>query len=317
MPNRVIIIEEVSKIYEKDILALDNVSLEIYESEIFSLLGPNGAGKTTLIKIITGQLEPSSGKMWILGVSHKEFLNSPVRHRVSYVPQENVIWESLTVEENMMLMASMYRIPKIEARNRVRFLLEEFELTNVKGRLASKLSGGMKRKLAIAMALINDPDILILDEPTAGLDPKMRAILLSDIEKLKKKGKTIMLTTHVIEEAERLSDRVGIIHKGRIITVDTPLNLKSRICGKEVLDLLFIRIDDTLLGSIIETVGDSDYIRVGDKIIIKSNNLIDILSRLRENKTIYDSLLNASIRKSSLEDAFLFLTGTTLGGEEV
>ncbi len=313
MPKVVIKIDKVSKIYDNKVKALNNVSLEIYEKEIFSLLGPNGAGKTTLIKIITGQLKPSSGELWILGVSHKEFLNSSVRHRVNFVPQENVIWEKLTVEENMMLMASMYKIPRREAREKVKELMEEFELLDTRKRLASKLSGGMRRKLAIAMALINDPDILILDEPTAGLDPRMRAILLGDIEKLKRKGKTILLTTHIVEEAERLSDRVGIIHRGEIITVDDPSSLKAKACGSEVLDLLFRKIDDVVLEAVVRIINGHDYIKVGDKILIKGDNLLGILNELRKNKLLYDSMLNASIRKSTLEDAFLFLTGTMLG----
>jgi len=315
MSKVVIKIENLSKKYENEVLALDNVSLEVYEGEIFSLLGPNGAGKTTLIRIITGQLKPSEGKVWMLGVTHEEFLSSPVRHRVNFVPQENVIWEHLTVEENMMLIASMYRIPRNEAKVKVRELMEEMELLDARKRLAAKLSGGMKRKLAIAMALINDPDILILDEPTAGLDPRMRARLLSDIEKFKMRGKTILLTTHIVEEAEKLSSRVGIINHGKIVDIDKPAELKKRVCGLEILDLLFSKLNEDLMSHVKRIIGEREYLILGDRIFVKGNDFLGILNEIRSDSVLYEQLLNATIRKSNLEDAFLFLTGTTLGGD--
>lgn len=315
MPNVAIKIQDLTKIYEDNVVALDDVSLEIYEGEIFSLLGPNGAGKTTLIKIITGQLEPTKGDVWVLGVHHKEFLKSPTRLRISYVPQENIIWEELTVKENMLFMASMYKLPRREAKQRVKELLEDFELFDVRKRLAAKLSGGMKRKLAIAMALINDPEILILDEPTAGLDPRVRAILLSDIEKFKKTGKTILLTTHIVEEAERLSTRVGIINRGKIVAIDSPSELKKRACGIEILDLLFRKLNEELVKRLVSLVGKDNYVIVGDRVLIKENNFIELINEIRNDPKLFESLLNTAIRKSNLEDAFLFLTGTSLGGE--
>lgn len=311
----VIRIRKLSKIYDNKVLALDNISLEINKGEIFSLLGPNGAGKTTLIKILTGQLRPSSGEVSIFGISFRNFLKSPVRFKISYVPQENIIWEDLTVEENILFMASMYRISRNEAKEILMHLLEELELSNVRKRLASKLSGGMKRKLSIAMALVNDPDILILDEPTAGLDPTMRAILLSDIEKFKSEGKTIVLTTHIVEEAERLSTRVAIIKSGKIIVVGSPRKLKEEICGFEILDLLFRKLGNRLAKSVLRVIGEKEHVVVGDRLLVKGKELISILSELRRNPMIYEQLLNASIRKSNLEDAFLFLNGSPLVGE--
>ncbi len=308
-------IRNVTKIYENKVKALDNVTFDVYKGEIFSLLGPNGAGKTTLIKIITGQLEPTSGEVYVLGVSGKEFLRSDVRLRISYVPQENIIWPHLTVEENLYLMGSMYKIPKSDLKTRIRELLEEFELLEARKRLAKKLSGGMKRKLSIAMALMNDPDILILDEPTAGLDPRARASMLASIEKLKQLGKTILLTTHIVEEAERLADRVGIINAGKIIAIDTPDNMKLNSCGREVLEILFEEISDEIWDRILSIIPENNIAKAGDKLIIKQDNLPHIIEKIRSDEVLYSKILALSMRKSNLEDAFLFLTGQFLRGE--
>lgn len=315
MSKAVVKIENLSKRYENDVLALDNVSFEIYEGEIFSLLGPNGAGKTTLIKIITGQLSLTTGEVYVLGINHNDFLKSEARFRVSYVPQENVIWENLTVEENLEIMGAMYKLPKKMIKEKINHLLREFDLEEAKKRLASKLSGGMKRKLSIAMALINDPEILILDEPTAGLDPRTRAAMLATLEKLRELGKTILLTTHIVEEVERLADRVAIIHRGRIIKIDSPDILKQESCGKEVLDLLFDELNNEVISLVSKLVGENNIAIAGDKIIIRENILTEILEEIKRNQALMDRILTISIRKANLEDAFLFLTGQTLEGE--
>ena len=315
MSKAVIKIENLSKRYENDVLALDNISLEIYEGEIFSLLGPNGAGKTTLIKIITGQLSLTTGEVYVLGINHNDFLKSEARFKVSYVPQENVIWENLTVEENLEIMGAMYKLPKKTIKEKINYLLKEFDLEEARVRMASKLSGGMKRKLSIAMALINDPEILILDEPTAGLDPRTRAAMLATLEKLRELGKTILLTTHIVEEVERLADRVAIIHRGKIIKIDSPDILKQQSCGKEVLDLLFDELNDDVVSLVSKLVGENNIAIAGDKIIIRENNLTEILEKIKRNQALMDHVLTISIRKTNLEDAFLFLTGQTLEGE--
>ncbi len=306
-----IVIRNLTKIYDNNIHALKGVSLEIKKGEIFSILGPNGAGKTTLIKIIVGQLKPTSGEVLVLDKPISEFIGSPERLRLSYVPQENLFWDHLKVLENLKLMASLYDIPKKEAMQRIQELLDEFKLSEHKNVLAEKLSGGMKRKLAIAMALLNDPDIIILDEPTTGLDPRARAELLADIEVLRGKGKTVIITTHIIEEAERLSDRVAIMDEGRILDVGSPEEVKMRACGMRVLDIL--TNGSTVLdisGILGVEIDHSMLVRVGDRFVIKLNG-IDVhglLDRIESNPGI----ISATIRKSTLEDAFLFLTGKTL-----
>ncbi len=308
-------VRNVSKVYSNNIRALSKVSFDVYKSEIFTLLGPNGAGKTTLIRIIIGQLEPSEGEVYVLGVSGRDFLKSDVRLKVSYVPQENIIWRNLTVEENLYLIGSMYKIPRRVLKEKVKELLIDFELFEVRKRLAHKLSGGMERKLSIAMALINDPEILILDEPTAGLDPRARASMIASIEKLKKLGKTILLTTHIVEEAERLSDRVAIINYGKIIDIDAPSNLKTKTCGIEVLELLFKELNNEILSKVTSTIHEKNIARAGDKIVIKENNFNEVIENIRSNEYLSSKILALSVRKSNLEDAFLFLTGRFLRGE--
>jgi len=308
-------VETVTKIYNGGVIALDKVSLEIYSGEIFTLLGPNGAGKTTLIKILTGELKPTEGKVSILGVNYEEFLKSDIRLRVSYVPQENIFWENLTVEENLDFIGSMYKLPKSELREKIRFLLDEFDLTDVRKRLSSKLSGGMKRKLSVAMSLINDPEILILDEPTAGLDPRTRASLITSLEKLREFGKTILLTTHIVESAERISDRVAIINKGRIVTVDTVDNLKQKHCGEEVIEILYKQLTPEALETVKSIAHEERIATAGDKVIItqQHGNVIEDLLKIKSKAK---DILAVILRKSTLEDTFLFITGETLGGSE-
>jgi len=308
-------VDNVTKIYNGNVTALDKVSLEVYSGEIFTLLGPNGAGKTTLIKILTGELKPTQGEVLILGTSHKEFLKSDMRFRVSYVPQENIFWGNLTVEENLDFIGSMYRLTKRELKEKIRFLLEEFDLVDVRKRLASKLSGGMKRKLTIAMSLMNDPEILILDEPTAGLDPRTRASLIASLEKLREFGKTIFLTTHIVESAERISDRVAIINKGRIVAVDTIDNLKRKHCGEEVVEILYKQLTQEALETIKAIVQEERIATAGDKVIItqQHGNVIEELLKLKSRTK---DILAVILRKSTLEDTFLFITGETLRGGE-
>mgnify|MGYP000589588943 FL=1 len=209
----------------------------------------------------------------------------------------------------------MYKLPKSELREKIRFLLDEFDLTDVRKRLSSKLSGGMKRKLSVAMSLINDPEILILDEPTAGLDPRTRASLITSLEKLREFGKTILLTTHIVESAERISDRVAIINKGRIVTVDTVDNLKQKHCGEEVIEILYKQLTPEALETVKSIAHEERIATAGDKVIItqQHGNVIEDLLKIKSKAK---DILAVILRKSTLEDTFLFITGETLGGSE-
>jgi len=310
----VISLKNISKIYDNKIRALDNVSLEVKAGETIGLLGPNGAGKTTLMRIIAGQLQPSSGEGIVLSKNLRELLRSEERFKLSYVPQENIFWPNLSVEENLWMMGAMYKLPKRELRDRIKKLLEEYELWEVRKRLARKLSGGMQKRLSIVMGLINDPEILILDEPTTGLDPAMRASVIGLLEKLNSLGKTILISSHIVEDIERLCERVVIMDRGRIIADAPPMELKIKITGREILEVLFNEIDKEVLEKLRRIAEKRGMARAGYKIIIKGDDLIALSNEIRNDKALYENVITLSIRKSTLEDVFLFLTGRLIGG---
>jgi len=209
-------INDISKKY-KDLLAVDGLSIKVNEGEFFSLLGLNGAGKTTTIKMLTGVLKPTSGDALLFGHSIVNDLES-VKHLINVSPQETAVAPNLTVKENLEFIASIYGAPKDLIPNKVNNLLSELSLMDKKNVKAKNLSGGLQRRLSLGMALISDPKILFLDEPTLGLDVRARRELWSVISRLKGKT-TIILTTHYLEEVEALSDRCAIMDKGKLKAV--------------------------------------------------------------------------------------------------
>ena len=208
------------------IIAVDNLTLEIRQGEIFSLLGINGAGKTTLIKILSCITKPTSGDAFILGSSVTNS-SEKIKEYIGVSPQQSAIAPSLTVNENLMLIAGIHGYSKEEQKKKVKEISERFGLQEIMDRRASQLSGGWQRRLSIAMALINDPKILFLDEPTLGLDVIARSELWSVIRSLKGRS-TVILTTHYMEEAEALSDRIGIMKNGKLLTTGTADDMKAR-----------------------------------------------------------------------------------------
>ncbi|GAH37002.1 unnamed protein product, partial [marine sediment metagenome] len=187
MTDCVIECKNIVKKFE-DYKAVNKVSFEVHKGELFTLLGPNGAGKTTLVKILTGQLAATSGSAKVLGEKVDEILKSDMKYKLSYVPQEYLIWEDLTVFENINLMGKLYGLKKLELTKKVEGLIKDFGLEGHEKKRAEKLSGGMKRKLSIAMSLMNDPLLLFLDEPTTGLDVHARTLLMEDLKRLKNAG---------------------------------------------------------------------------------------------------------------------------------
>ena len=306
-------IRNLKKTYENGVTALKGVNLDIYKGEILAILGPNGAGKSTLIKILIGQIKPTNGQVFIFDTPIEKLLTTETRLKISYVPQENMLLDLLTVEENMDYFASLYDIKKEERKRKIRELLELFGLSEHRKKRAEKLSGGMKRKLTIATSLLNDPEILILDEPTTGLDPIARAELLSSLEVLKEKKKTIIITTHLIDEAEKLANRVAIMDEGKIIKVGKPNEIKEQICGEVLLDILLdTRKNGKLRDELLKIIKNNEFVAVGDKLIVKTHEPIELVSKLEEKQEFKDLILASSIRKPSLEDAFLILTGKKL-----
>lgn len=212
--------------YYGSIKAVDGVSFEIKKGEIFGLLGPNGAGKTTIVKILTTLTKPDAGKCLINGF---DVVKNPyeIKKFIGVVPQENNLDRDLTVYENLFIYGKLHKVKNL--KEKIENLLKMIGLWERKNSLVSKLSGGMQRRVLVARALLSDPEVLFLDEPSIGLDPQIRRGLWEIIRKAKFEGKTIFLTTHYIEEAEVLCDRVGILSKGKLIALDTPLELKKTV----------------------------------------------------------------------------------------
>ena len=220
-----------------DLTAVDNLSFEIKRGEVFGLLGKNGAGKTTTIKMLTLQLRPTAGQIFFNG--RLPFGNElEIKSLIGIVPQHLNFDQDLTVAENLELTARLYHLPKVLRPKKIDELLNFVELQKVKNSFTKNLSGGMKRRLLIIRALIHAPQILFLDEPTVALDPQVRRKIWELIQKLKAQGITIILTTHYIEEAEFLCDRVAIMNAGKLVALDTTKNL----CAGKSLEEVFIQL---------------------------------------------------------------------------
>lgn len=217
--------------YYKSFKALDSVTFSIRQGECFSFLGSNGAGKTTLMSMIYGFIHPTSGEIKIFGKSLNKKILPEIKQKIGVVPQDNNLDPDLSVLENLIVYARYFNIRKKVALERAKELLNFVNLQEWSDMNVRKLSGGMKRKLTFIRGLINDPELLILDEPTTGLDPRSRKQIWDRIEILKHSGKTIVLTTHYMEEAEKLCDRIAIMNKGQILVIDTPENLSFKFGG--------------------------------------------------------------------------------------
>ena len=223
----------------KDIRAVDNLSLDIREGELFALLGVNGAGKTTTIKMLCCITQPTSGDATLKGKSIAQNADE-VKKIIAVSPQETAVAPNLSVEENLSLMCGVHGFDKQKAQQRTKEMMDEFKLDRIRTKKASKLSGGWQRRLSIAMALISEPQILFLDEPTLGLDVIARSELWASIRALKGKM-TIILTTHYMEEAEELSDRIGVMRDGNLLAVGTAAELKQQT-GEEKFENAFIKL---------------------------------------------------------------------------
>jgi len=232
-------VENLTKRYG-DILAVDHISFEVKEGEVFGFLGPNGAGKTSTIRMLTGLSKSTEGDASILGMSVKTKI-AEIKKRIGVVPDISNLYDELSAMDNLIFMAQLYGVPRGERRKRAEELLKIFRLYERKDSPFRTFSRGMKRALTIAAALIHNPEILFLDEPTSGLDVVAAKSLRNLISNLRQQGITIFLTTHYLEEADLLCDRVAILVKGKILTIDTPLNLKTKT-DKKTLEDAFIKI---------------------------------------------------------------------------
>ncbi len=290
--------------------AVDDVSFEVRKGEIFGLLGPNGAGKTTTINMICGLLIPTAGS---IEFTRQRSLNE-IKSLTGYCPQDNIFFPKLTCLEQLVFMGEMYGLQHKEALSRSQQLLEHIGLKEKQKALAGKLSGGMKRRLSICLALVHNPEILILDEPEAGLDPQSR-ILIRDFIKAFSHERTIILTTHNMDEADRLADRIAIIDYGKLLLLDTPQNLKNTIGEGDLLELCFSADEANKAVNALKKLPDlSHSSTVSDNfLLIKSQKLVeripDIVELFKKEKL---HITEIKLRENTLEDVFIHLTGRKL-----
>lgn len=237
-------LNNISKSYNKGaIKAVDNIDLEIKSGEIFGFLGPNGAGKTTTIKMIVGLLKPDEGKIILDGINvWEESLKA--KSMISYVPDNPEIYDKLNGIEYLNFIADMYGISKSDRKTKIEYYSKLFDIENALGDIISSYSHGMKQKLVLTAALINDPDLFILDEPMVGLDPKSSFNLKEVMRKMCDEGKTVFFSTHVMEVAEKLCDRIAIINKGKIIAYGTMDELRSHAKERETLENIFLELTE-------------------------------------------------------------------------
>ena len=239
MDTNAVTIEGLTKDYG-EVKAVDDLSLTIPNAEVFGLLGPNGSGKTTTINCLTGLLKPTKGTIKVGGFDIATD-GTRAREILGVSPQESAVYRHLTGRENVELFGSLYSVPKSMLGPRVDMVMEKVGLLEEAGTRVGKYSGGMVRRVSIAMALVHDPKIILLDEPTVGMDPQARRAVWDFLIELKDNGKTILLTTHYMEEAEELCDRVGIIDHGRLIALGAPAELKAERHARDLEDV-FIQI---------------------------------------------------------------------------
>ncbi len=299
--------------------AVDGVSLQIRQGEIFGLLGPNGAGKSTTIRMLCTLLEPTSGTARVNGYDILKQASLVRQNLGTLLAGERSIYWKLTARENLQYFAALFHLPPDVAKKRVNELLERLELTARADDLVEKFSTGMRQRVAIGKALVANPPILLLDEPTLGLDPQAARNLRELIASLKQEGHTILLTTHYMEEADQLSDRIGIIDQGKIIALDTPANLKERIQQKDVIRLEISGWHEDLAGKIQALPGVEQLVahRMGEEslweVSLHAENsravLPGVIDRVNYNGT---RLVNMNIQRPSLEDVFINLTGKAL-----
>jgi ABC-2 type transport system ATP-binding protein len=290
--------------------ALKGINFTIQTGELYGLLGPNGAGKTTIISIMSSILDADSGEVTI-GRYNLSTDAKSVKKVIGVVPQEIALYNELTAYENLLFWGGLYQVPGKELSNQANELLNLFGLEDRKNDKVGNYSGGMKRRINIAAALLHRPKVLFMDEPTVGIDPQSRNLIFEMIEKLHSQGMTIVYTTHYMEEAERFCNRIGIIDNGQIIAEGTLDELKSTISTKEIINITFSNINEEKANEIKSFWSDAK--QSDTSILFKSSNVKFDLSKLvlKCNQIGLD-ITNVEIMKVNLETIFLNLTGKQL-----
>jgi ABC-2 type transport system ATP-binding protein len=315
----VIAVEDLKKTYRPkgrkgiEVKALDGISFEVPRGEFFGLLGPNGAGKTTTIGILTTRVVPTGGVARIEGV---DVAQDPVtvKHRIGVVPQVNNLDRSLTAKEILVFHAEYFGVPKQEREKHADDLLKRFELTERADEKVNGFSGGMVQRLKIARALMHNPAILFLDEPTTGLDPQSRRMLWDLLTELNQKGLTILLTTHYMEEADQLCKRAAIVDHGKVLALDSPAQLKRRVPGGYLVEL---QVRDDIAGGFVASLQSMPgvvEVQLDDKRVrIYADHAEGLLAgamRLAADQNVM--ITDAHVAEPSLENLFLHLTGRSL-----
>ncbi len=295
-----------------DLIAVNDLSIDVHCGEVLGFLGPNGAGKTTTVGVICGLLAADSGEVTIHGHSlSREYAHC--KQLIGLCPQDVVVWESLTCMEQLTCVGRLYDLDAATARSRAHELLESMGLSDKRDRLAATLSGGMKRRLNIALALVNRPILLILDEPQAGLDPQSRVLVREYVGALT--DTTVILTTHDMDEADRMSDRVAIIDHGRLLVLDTPDNLKSSVGPGDVLEVRVAEGQHQKVELLRKDLPDgvADKGLEGQVLRLVGSDLLSFFAVLLERFEHHEvAVEDTVIRKASLEDVFIGLTGRRL-----
>jgi ABC-2 type transport system ATP-binding protein len=311
-----IVAEDLAKVYGGKIRAVDGVSFSVREGELFGFLGPNGAGKTTTVQMLTANLRPTAGRATTAGLDVAKHPGE-VKRKIGLVFQESTADSDLTGQENMELQAALYSVPSSEAKTRISSLLEQMHVADAADRPVKTYSGGMRRRLELAVGIVHSPKILFLDEPTLGLDPQGRAGFWEYIQQLRKDlGLTVFLTTHYLDEADNLCDRLAIIDHGKIVATGTPAQLKDNLGG----DVVTVRVKETaqnltalfgqVPGALAVTAQEGGYrIKCGN-----GETLVPLLVEAASRAGV--TVTGISLKRPSLDEVFLQYTGREFREEE-
>jgi ABC-2 type transport system ATP-binding protein len=302
--------------YHGDLLAVDHVSFEVQQGEIFGYLGPNGAGKTTTIKMLTGLLRPTEGTAQVNGYDIRHDLHG-IKRSIGVVPEVSNVYHELTAWDNLIFAAKLYNVPRGETEIRAKELLEEFDLYERRHSKVGSFSRGMKRRLTVAMALVHRPRILFLDEPTTALDARSAIFVRDLIRRLRDESITIFLTTHYIEEADQLCDRVAIINEGRIVANDAPEKLKSLVLGVHTVEVSFDGGGEGRASDLEAIPGCDALVKQGDKFKLYTQEPAQVLPKLvgyAEARAL--KVVSLNTLKPRLEDVFLEMTASVGAGRE-
>ncbi len=306
MPDQLITATGLTKKFD-DLVAVDGIDFHVDQGEPFGFLGPNGAGKTSAMRMIGAVSPITGGELTVLGLD-PETDGPELRGKLGVVPQEDNLDQELTVRENLLMYGRYFGLPKDVIEERPEALLEFSQLTEKADSKLEALSGGMKRRLTIARGLINDPEMLILDEPTTGLDPQARHVLWDRLYRLKQKGVTLLITTHYMDEAEQLCDRLVIMDKGKIVAEGSPRSLIEDYSRPEVVELRFpVGVLEEIAGSL---EGLAPRVEVlADRALLYTDDADATVDKVHAEGLEPETIL---VRRSTLEDVFLRLTGRTL-----